>query len=160
MAANLLNELENLERRLEALAGKRRLALTFRGRSDGALPKIGELDPDNVSAAIAAFTGAALPAKKPASALELPQRDMTFCAGCPHRATFHILKRVLRQEKNPGVVIGDIGCYIMSGQFAGQYAFQACNCTKRWSPSAEIPPSSTPLCPAWSTPCTTRPICS
>ena len=53
---------------------------------------------------------------------------MTFCAGCPHRATFHILKRVLRQEKNPGVVIGDIGCYIMSGQFAGQYAFQACNC--------------------------------
>ena len=117
-----------LEEHLEALAGKRRLALTFRGRSDGALPKIGELDPDNVSAAIAAFTGAAMPEKKPASALELPQRDMTFCAGCPHRATFHILKRVLRQEKNPGVVIGDIGCYIMSGQFAGQYAFQACNC--------------------------------
>ena len=117
-----------LEEHLEALAGKHRLALTFRGRSDGALPKIGELDPDNVSAAIAAFTGAAMPEKKPASALELPQRDMTFCAGCPHRATFHILKRVLRQEKNPGVVIGDIGCYIMSGQFAGQYAFQACNC--------------------------------
>ena len=117
-----------LEEHLEALAGKHQLHIAFRGRDDGALPKIGELDPDNVSAAIAAFTGAAMPEKKPASALELPQRDMTFCAGCPHRATFHILKRVLRQEKNPGVVIGDIGCYIMSGQFAGQYAFQACNC--------------------------------
>ncbi len=117
-----------LEQHLEALAGKNQLRLTFRGRSDGALPKIGELDPDNVSAAIAALTGAALPEKTTASHQELPQRDMTFCAGCPHRATFHLLKRVLRQEKNPGVVIGDIGCYIMSGQFAGQYAFQACNC--------------------------------
>ena len=117
-----------LEEHLEALAGKHRLSIAFRGRDDGALPKIGELDPDNVSAAIAAFTGAALPEKKTASTLALPEREMTFCAGCPHRATFHILKRVLRQEKNPGVVIGDIGCYIMSGQFAGQYAFQACNC--------------------------------
>ena len=117
-----------LEEHLEALAGKHRLSIAFRGRDDGALPKIGELDPDNVSAAIAAFTGADLPEKRISSHLELPQRDMTFCAGCPHRATFHILKRVLRQEKNPGVVIGDIGCYIMSGQFAGQYAFQAVNC--------------------------------
>ena len=117
-----------LEEHLEALTGKHHLNIAFRGRDDGALPKIGELDPDNVSAAIAAFTAVPLPEKKPASHLELPQREMTFCAGCPHRATFHILKRVLRQEKNPGVVIGDIGCYIMSGQFAGQYAFQACNC--------------------------------
>ena len=54
-----------LEEHLEALAGKHRLTVTFRGRDDGALPKIGELDPDNVSAAIAAFTGAALPEKKP-----------------------------------------------------------------------------------------------
>lgn len=117
-----------LEEHLEALAGKHHLNIAFRGRDDGALPRIGELDPDNVSAAIAGFTGVPLPEKKIASHLELPQREMTFCAGCPHRATFHILKRVLRQEKNPGVVIGDIGCYIMSGQFAGQYAFQACNC--------------------------------
>lgn len=35
---------------------------------------------------------------------------------------------MLRQEKHPGIVVGDIGCYIMSGQAAGQYAFQACNC--------------------------------
>ena len=112
-----------LEEHLEALAGKRQLSISFWGRGDGVLPKTGELDP-----AIAEFTGIPLPERKTASTLPLPEREMTFCAGCPHRATFHILKRVLRQEKNPGVVIGDIGCYNMSGQFAGQYAFQACNC--------------------------------
>ena len=117
-----------LEEHLEALAGKRQLSISFWGRGDGVLPKTGELDPDNVTAAIAEFTGIPLPERKTASTLPLPEREMTFCAGCPHRATFHILKRVLRQEKNPGVVIGDIGCYIMSGQFAGQYAFQAVNC--------------------------------
>ena len=53
---------------------------------------------------------------------------MTFCAGCPHRATFYLLKKVLRQEKHPGIMVGDIGCYIMSGQSAGHFAYQACNC--------------------------------
>ncbi|MCI8910265.1 MAG: 4Fe-4S binding protein [Oscillibacter sp.] len=117
-----------LERHLQALAGKHRLSLDFSGRSGGALPPVGELDPDNVTAAIAAFTGAALPEKHIASHLELPVREMTFCAGCPHRATFHLLKRVLRQEKRPGVVVGDIGCYFMAGQSAGQYGYQVCNC--------------------------------
>ena len=117
-----------LEHNLEAIAGKNRLSITFSGRSDGALPKIGELDPDNVTAAISMLTGVSLPEKKTSSQLELPERELTFCAGCPHRATFYLLKKVLRQEKNPGVVVGDIGCYIMSGQSAGHYAYQACNC--------------------------------
>ena len=117
-----------LEHNLEAIAGRNQLCVTFSGRSDGALPKIGELDPDNVMAAVSALTGAALPEKRPASELELPERDLTFCAGCPHRATFYLLKKVMRQEKHPGAVVGDIGCYIMSGQSAGHFAFQACNC--------------------------------
>lgn len=117
-----------LEHNLEAIAGRNQLRVTFSGRSDGALPKIGELDPDNVMAAVSALTGAALPEKRPTSELELPERDLTFCAGCPHRATFYLLKKVMRQEKHPGAVVGDIGCYIMSGQSAGHFAFQACNC--------------------------------
>lgn len=117
-----------LEHNLEAIAGKNRLSITFSGRSDGALPKIGELDPDNVAAAISALTGVSLPEKAGSSQLELPERELTFCAGCPHRATFYLLKKVLRQEKHPGIVVGDIGCYIMSGQSAGHYAYQACNC--------------------------------
>lgn len=117
-----------LEQNLEAIAGRHQLHITFSGRRDGALPRVGELDPDNATRAISLLTGVAEPPKQAVSDEPLPERELTFCAGCPHRATFHILKKVLRQEKNPGVVVGDIGCYIMSGQAAGQYAFQACNC--------------------------------
>ncbi|MDE6455529.1 MAG: indolepyruvate ferredoxin oxidoreductase subunit alpha, partial [Dysosmobacter sp.] len=116
-----------LERAVPALAGREGLQIKFLGRGD-ALPPFGELDPDVAAAAIARLTGAALPEKKPAGDLELPAREMSFCAGCPHRATFYLLKRAMRQEKHPGVVIGDIGCYFMAGQSAGQYAWQACNC--------------------------------
>lgn len=116
-----------LERAVQALAGKQGLRVRFLGR-DGTLPQVGELDPDNVTAAVAKLLGKALPEKKPASELELPVREMSFCAGCPHRATFYLLKRAMRQEKHPGVVVGDIGCYFMAGQSAGQYAYQVCNC--------------------------------
>ncbi len=118
-----------LEQGLEALAGKNRLSITFLGRSAAGLPPVGELDPDNVMAAISALTGTVLPEiPTPEISIDLPEREMTFCAGCPHRATFFLLKKTLRQEKNPGVVVGDIGCYFMAGQSAGQYAFQVCNC--------------------------------
>ncbi len=120
-----------LEQGLEALAGREKLSLTFLGRDHGALPKIGELDPDNVEKAISILTGAPLPEKRlpdGAGKTPLPVRELTFCAGCPHRATFYLLKKALRQEKNPGIVVGDIGCYFMAGQSAGQYGYQACNC--------------------------------
>lgn len=117
-----------LEQNLEALAGRNQLHVSFCGRSDGTLPQIGELDPDNVTAAISALTGVSLPEKRTDSQMALPEREMTFCAGCPHRATFYLLKKVLRQEKNPGIMVGDIGCYFMSGQAAGHYAYQVCNC--------------------------------
>ncbi|WP_297998655.1 thiamine pyrophosphate-dependent enzyme [uncultured Oscillibacter sp.] len=116
-----------LERAVQALAGREGLSIRFLGR-DNALPAVGELDPDVVTAAICRLTGAALPEKKATGELELPVREMSFCAGCPHRATFYLLKRAMRQEKHPGVVVGDIGCYFMAGQSAGQYAWQTCNC--------------------------------
>ena len=115
-----------LEQNLAAIAGRNQLQVSFIGRSDGALPKIGELDPDNVLSAVAALVGTTV--EKKADPADLPERELTFCAGCPHRATFYLLKKVLRREKNPGIVIGDIGCYIMSGQSAGHHAYQACNC--------------------------------
>lgn len=116
-----------LERAVQALAGRESLQIKFLGR-DNALPAVGELDPDVVTSAVCRLTGAPAPEKKPTGELELPVREMSFCAGCPHRATFYLLKRAMRQEKHPGVVVGDIGCYFMAGQSAGQYAWQTCNC--------------------------------
>ncbi len=118
-----------LEQNIQAIAGRNRLSLTFLGRSNGALPRIGELDPENVTAAVAAFAGVPQPKREvPPFDTALPVRDLTFCAGCPHRATFYLLKKIMRQEKLPGIVIGDIGCYFMAGQPAGYYGYQACNC--------------------------------
>lgn len=117
-----------LERNLQAIAGKNRFTVRFAGRGDGALPRIGELTPELVTGAVSALAGKSLPERAGVSHEPLLERELNFCAGCPHRATFHLLRRVLRHEKNPGVVIGDIGCYIMSSQEAGHYAYQACNC--------------------------------
>jgi len=116
-----------LERNLQALAGRHQLSIRFYGRSEGTLSPIGELDPDVAAQGISALTGIPVPGKQLNSQVELPEREMTFCAGCPHRATFYLLKKVMRQEKHPGVVVGDIGCYFMAGQAAGQYGFQVCN---------------------------------
>lgn len=38
---------------------------------------------------------------------EIPVRPPVMCAGCPHRAMFHTLK------KNKCIVLGDIGCYTL-----------------------------------------------
>ena len=117
-----------LEHNMEAIAGKHQLNITFSGRSDGSLPRIGELNPDLVRNAVDALVNAEHPNPKPVPEDTLPVRDVTFCAGCPHRATFYLLKKALKFEKNPGIVIGDIGCYIMSSQASGFWAYQACNC--------------------------------
>lgn len=117
-----------LERNLQAIAGKNGYRIRFSGRGDGALPRIGELTPDLVLSAVSGLTGKPMPPRPKVSEEPLLERDLNFCAGCPHRATFYLLKRAMRRAKDPGIVIGDIGCYIMSGQEAGHYAFQACNC--------------------------------
>lgn len=125
-----------LEKAIQSLAGKYQRSIVFSNRA-GTIEhpglQVGELDPDNVTAAISHLTGVEIPAKnqeyqEQQEKLELPEREMSFCAGCPHRATFFLLKKVLRQEKIPGIMVGDIGCYFMAGQSAGQYAFQVCNC--------------------------------
>lgn len=136
-----------LEEHIAAIAGKNKLEVAILGRTNE-LPKIGELNPDVVTKAVADFAG-----KKPAdeecgincsdksskpvcggegcpaaNGVTIPARELTFCAGCPHRASFFILKQALRMDKNPGVVMGDIGCYTMAGQRAGQYGYHFMSC--------------------------------
>ena len=43
-----------------------------------------------------------------------PNRDLTFCPGCPHRASFWNIKNVLQLDNRQGFVCGDIGCYSMA----------------------------------------------
>jgi len=118
-----------LEEHIAAIAGKNGLKVEIFGRAD-ILPKVGELNPDNVTKAISEFTGKAFenhscPFK---GGLNIPDRELTFCAGCPHRASFFLLKQALKMDKNMGVVMGDIGCYTMAGQRAGQYGYNFMSC--------------------------------
>ena len=48
-----------------------------------------------------------------------PGRQMGFCAGCPHRATYWAVKNALALDGRDGFVLGDIGCYGMGMMPAG-----------------------------------------
>jgi indolepyruvate ferredoxin oxidoreductase alpha subunit len=53
---------------------------------------------------------------------------MTFCAGCPHRATFWAIKNALALDGRGGVVTGDIGCYSMALGPAGFFQVRTMHC--------------------------------
>ncbi|MBU2547658.1 MAG: indolepyruvate ferredoxin oxidoreductase [Proteobacteria bacterium] len=95
---------------------------TIMGKRDGHLPMVGELNPDLVVNALAQVLGMEY---KPAPEAytkrgqELiffgaPNRELTFCPGCPHRASFWSIRSVLEMDNRQGFVCGDIGCYTMA----------------------------------------------
>lgn len=79
----------------------------FRGRLDGALPRMGELSPD----AIAPALGIAMPQTRPLSDI-IVNRPPALCVGCSHRDLYEELNNVLEQYPTKGV-FGDIGCYTL-----------------------------------------------
>jgi len=94
----------------------------FYGKNDGKIPMVGELNPDIVVNALAQVTGIDY---KPVSdeyenkAQETatggaPSRELTFCPGCPHRASFWSIHNALELDGRKGFVCGDIGCYTMA----------------------------------------------
>jgi indolepyruvate ferredoxin oxidoreductase alpha subunit len=94
---------------------------TFYGKIDQTLPAAGELNPDIVAEAlckIMKIKRKMLPAGyvaelKKAAAL-IPAREQTFCAGCPHRASFWNIHNAIALDGRKGFVCGDIGCYSMA----------------------------------------------
>jgi indolepyruvate ferredoxin oxidoreductase alpha subunit len=92
---------------------------TFHGRGDGTLPSVNELNPDLVAAGLAkilsieyqAMTPAYAELAEAAGATAAPPRDLAFCAGCPHRASFWTIHNALEMDGREGFLCGDIGCY-------------------------------------------------
>lgn len=66
-------------------------------------PRTGEINPEMIREKI---LGEKIETKPPQT--ELPARPPVMCAGCPHRAVFHVLKKM------KAIVSGDIGCYTLS----------------------------------------------
>ena len=92
------------------------------GKRAGALPSINEMNPDLVTAALSkilALEYGPVPEdyaerSQEAALKGAPGRDMTFCAGCPHRASFWSIHNALQMDGRDGFVCGDIGCYSLA----------------------------------------------
>lgn len=94
---------------------------TFFGKNSGHLPSTGELNPDFVITAISSildipyspvsrsFAGQA----RELASISAANRGLTFCPGCPHRASFWTIHNALELDGRNGFVCGDIGCYVM-----------------------------------------------
>ncbi len=99
----------------------------FFGKNDGTIPSVGELNPDVVVDALAKILGIDYVAMPPDyekkaqlySFARAPIRDLTFCPGCPHRASFWAIHGSLQRDNRRGFVCGDIGCYSLAVRPSG-----------------------------------------
>ncbi|MHB8895262.1 MAG: indolepyruvate ferredoxin oxidoreductase subunit alpha [Candidatus Geothermincolia bacterium] len=85
-------------------------ALGLYPRGKKGVPRVGELNVDNVRAAfpeLALSTGSS-EAPHAAPITDLPARPPLLCAGCPHRGIMYALARL------KAIIAGDIGCYTLS----------------------------------------------
>ena len=95
---------------------------TFFGKMDGTIPKVGELNPDLVVNAFSKIlaidyepvSAAYIEHAKEMASWAVPARELTFCAGCPHRASFWSIHNALQMDAREGFVCGDIGCYSLA----------------------------------------------
>jgi indolepyruvate ferredoxin oxidoreductase alpha subunit len=77
------------------------------GRMNGALPRVGELNPDHVAKAIGltVHTGPAIPPV-------VANRPPALCQGCGHQDVYYALNAAIA-EYGDGRVFSDIGCYTL-----------------------------------------------
>ncbi|MFH1153508.1 MAG: thiamine pyrophosphate-dependent enzyme [Pseudomonadota bacterium] len=99
----------------------------FFGKHSGHIPVMNELNPDLVIKALAGLFGLAHDAvtdeyktRTSAMATRIPDREISFCPGCPHRASYFTINTVLQLDNRKGFTCGDIGCYSM-GMLHGGY---------------------------------------
>jgi indolepyruvate ferredoxin oxidoreductase, alpha subunit len=93
--------------------------IQFFGRKNGQIPDVDELNPDILMQSLSTICGVSVPERLEAysqkayqvAAEGAPERSLTFCSGCPHRASFWLLHEALTLDNQRGFICGDIGCY-------------------------------------------------
>jgi indolepyruvate ferredoxin oxidoreductase alpha subunit len=98
----------------------------FFGRRESVLPPVNELNPDLVIAGLARIMDFEYRTVDPAyrervdlAMQQTPPRELTFCPGCPHRASYWLLNEALTLDNRQGFVCGDIGCYTLGAAECG-----------------------------------------
>lgn len=92
----------------ESLRGILDEGKTIKGRMDGTLPMVGELNPQKVGKAL----GIDVPQGYEIPAI-LKRRPPLLCDGCPHWDSFGALNEAM-ESYSKGRVLSDIGCYTLS----------------------------------------------
>ena len=123
----LLPFLEENVKVLGAELSERIGSIRFYGKRDGTLPSVSELSPDRVATALSTLLSVSVPSPpeeyhkgvREAADAGAPPRMITFCPGCPHRASFWSIHNALAMDDRKGFVCGDIGCYSMGLYPAG-----------------------------------------
>ncbi|MBW2619082.1 MAG: 4Fe-4S binding protein, partial [Deltaproteobacteria bacterium] len=126
---------------LAAQHGPKLGPIRFHGQGTGEVagakgPGVGELTPEIVVQSLSRLFGVeglSSGFDDPAEALallggKLPKRELTFCAGCPHRASFWAMRRAIKKHDQGAIVLGDIGCYTLALARTGFHVLQTTHC--------------------------------
>ena len=111
-------------------------ATNFYGKKSGHIPSVGELNPDLVISALSKLCGVRQDAVPESFAAQLkslagryaPARSLTFCPGCPHRASYWSIHSSVTLDGRDGFVCGDIGCYVFGMFPAGFNTVKTLHC--------------------------------
>jgi indolepyruvate ferredoxin oxidoreductase alpha subunit len=132
----VIEELEPfVENHVKIIAQEHDLHVKIHGKD--MVPTIMELSTRKATEAVMKLTGARAPLDFnkidtliKETAVMLPERPPTMCAGCPHRASFHAINvatRKVKKDLGEKVLTGDIGCYSL-GVYAPLNAYDTALC--------------------------------
>ena len=105
----------------EGLADANLEAKAVYGKGSGHIPSYGEMTTDRTCKALAEIFRLEYQPRTPEYREPLSEevdsllidRGMTWCPGCPHRASFWALERAVKADGRDIYVTGDIGCYTL-----------------------------------------------
>ncbi len=105
----------------EGLADANLGAKAVYGKGSGHIPGYGEMNTDRACKALAEIFRLEYQPRTPEYREPLSEevdnllidRGMTWCPGCPHRASFWALERAVKADGRDIYVTGDIGCYTL-----------------------------------------------
>lgn len=115
----VLEELDPVvENAVRIIAQKNSIGIEILGKGFSGLSSSGEFSIDLISKVLENFLrapslkNANIPLENSGKFLEnLPPRPPALCAGCPHRATFYLLKLAIPRDQAELIMCGDIGCF-------------------------------------------------
>ena len=110
----VVEELEPfIEEAAKVIAQEMGSAISINGKGNGLFSRLSEFDPRLVRNVMTSYFGIEQPQKASLDLSDmpvLPPRPPNLCAGCPHRATYVTVRKVVGDD---AIYASDIGCYAL-----------------------------------------------